>query len=105
MPTHSGQQIASVKKNIQSNTTGSTVGGHSQDSEGIFCPGEFDSDEDEDMLKKVKASKGTMPVAPTGRSARYIRLIPAALAAGDGPMTQHTAQVCISSYSAPAAAS
>jgi len=102
VPTHSGQQI--VKKKLQSNT-GSTAGGHSQDSEGLFHPGKFDSDEDEDMLKKVKASKGTMPVAPTGCSARYIRLVPAAPAAGDGSVAWHTAQVCISSYTVPVVAS
>ena len=99
---HSGQQI--VKKKLQSNT-GSTVGGHSQDSEGLFRPGKFDSDEDENMLKKVKASKGTTPIAPTSRSARYIQLMPAAPAAGDGSVAQHTAQVCISSYTAPVVAS
>ena len=48
------------------------MGGHSQDSEGRSCPGEFDSDEDEDMLEKVKASKRTVPIASTGGSARYI---------------------------------
>jgi len=99
VPTQSGQQI--VKKKLQSDTTTGSMGSHSQDSEGIFCPGKFDSDEDEDMLEKVKASKGTTPVAPTSHSARYIRLTPAAPAASDGSVARHTAQVCISSYSMP----
>jgi len=85
----SGQKI--VKSTLQSNTC--STGGHSQDSEGRSCPGEFDSDEDEDMLEKVKASKRTVPVASTGGSARYIRLTPAAPTAGDISVARHTAKV------------
>ena len=81
------------------------AGSHSQDSKGLFCPGKFDSDEDEDMLEKVKASKGMTPIAPTGHSARYIWLMPAAPAAGDGSMARHTAQMCIFSYTTPVVAS
>ena len=76
---HSGQKI--VKSMLQSNTCG--TGGHSQDSEDRTSPGKFDSNENEDMLKRVKASKRTMPVASTGSPARYIRLTPAAPTAGD----------------------
>jgi len=88
---HSGQKI--VKSMLQSNTCG--TGGHSQDSEDRTSPGKFDSDENEDMLKRVKASKRTMPVASTGSPARYIRLTPAAPTAGDVSVARHTAKVRI----------
>jgi len=64
----SGQKI--VKSRVRANTHG--MSGHSQDSKDESCPGEFDSNENKDLLKKVKASKHTMTIASTGGPARYI---------------------------------
>ena len=90
----SGQKI--VKSRVRANTHG--MSGHSQDSEDESCPGKFNSNENEDLLEKVKASKCTMTVASTGGPARYIRLTPSAPTAGDASVARHTAKVCVSSY-------
>ena len=91
-----GPAIVNLKAKAQSNTSG---GGHSWDGEARSRPGDIISDEHEDMLGRVEASKGTMP-APTasGGSVRYVQLklaAPAAGNAGNVSVAWKTEQVCI----------
>ena len=91
-----GLAIVNLKAKAQSDTSG---GGHSWDGEARSRPGELISDECENMLGRVEASKGTTP-APTasGGLVRYVQLklaAPAAGNAGNISVAQKMEQVCI----------
>lgn len=60
----------------------SSSGGNSWDGKARFRSWEPVSDEHDDILERVQASKGTTPAA-TGSTARYVRLQPAVPAAGN----------------------
>ena len=90
---------AIVKAKSLSDTT--SGGGHSWDGEARSRPGELISDEHENMLKRVEASKGTTPgptASDSSESVQYVRLKPAVPAAGNAgnvSVARKTEQVCI----------